>query len=85
MAQAISGARCHPCHPPVNRTRHPHPSPGQVSFHKYGDYFPGTGSINDVGYGKGKLYTVNVPLNDGMDDDAYRYVYEPIMAEVGDV
>jgi len=25
------------------------------SFHKYGEYFPGTGSINDVGYGLGKI------------------------------
>ena len=32
---------------------------------------------------QGKRYCVNVPLQDGMDDDAYRFVYEPIMAEVG--
>lgn len=25
------------------------------SFHKYGDFFPGTGSLKDVGYGAGKL------------------------------
>jgi len=61
----------------------PTPPCAQVSFHKYGDYFPGTGSIHDIGYQKGKLYTVNVPLGDGMDDDAYRFVYEPIMTEVG--
>jgi histone deacetylase 1/2 len=24
------------------------------SFHKYGDYFPGTGSLNDVGFNNGK-------------------------------
>ena len=23
------------------------------SFHKYGEYFPGTGSINDIGFGLG--------------------------------
>lgn len=54
----------------------------QVSFHKYGDYFPGTGSIKDVGYARGKHYTVNVPLQEGMDDESYRFVYEPIMAKV---
>jgi histone deacetylase 1/2 len=54
----------------------------QVSFHKYGDYFPGTGALKDIGHEKGKYYTVNVPLNDGMDDESYRYVYEPIMAKV---
>eukprot|EP00879_Flechtneria_rotunda_P002734 GHRR01002941.1.p1 GENE.GHRR01002941.1~~GHRR01002941.1.p1 ORF type:complete len:613 (+),score=257.58 GHRR01002941.1:137-1975(+) len=53
-----------------------------VSFHRYGDYFPGTGAIDDVGYGQGKGYTVNVPLKDGMDDESYRYVYEPIMKKV---
>lgn len=55
----------------------------QVSFHRYGDYFPGTGAIDDVGYGPGKGYCVNVPLKDGMDDESYRYVYEPIMTKVG--
>ena len=78
-----------PTHPPrptpSNPTNPPPHQPNQyqkVSFHKYGDYFPGTGSVNDVGYQRGRLYTVNVPLNDGMDDDAYKFVYEPVMAEV---
>eukprot|EP00882_Tetradesmus_deserticola_P018451 GHRQ01019818.1.p1 GENE.GHRQ01019818.1~~GHRQ01019818.1.p1 ORF type:complete len:355 (+),score=150.93 GHRQ01019818.1:193-1257(+) len=53
-----------------------------VSFHRYGDYFPGTGAVEDVGYGLGKGYCVNVPLKDGMDDESYRYVYEPIMTKV---
>ncbi|KAF8061951.1 HDAC1 [Scenedesmus sp. PABB004] len=53
-----------------------------VSFHRYGDYFPGTGAIEDVGYGPGKGFCVNVPLKDGMDDESYRYVYEPIMKKV---
>ena len=39
-----------------------------VSFHKFGEYFPGTGDIADVGYGKGKYYSLNVPLKDGIDD-----------------
>ncbi|OXB72209.1 UNVERIFIED_CONTAM: hypothetical protein H355_014950 [Colinus virginianus] len=41
-----------------------------VSFHKFGDFFPGTGDITDVGASQGKYYAVNVPLNDGMDDDS---------------
>ena len=24
-----------------------------LSFHKFGDYFPGTGSLDDIGIGKG--------------------------------
>lgn len=54
----------------------------QVSFHKYGEFFPGTGALDDIGTSKGKYYTVNVPLKDGMDDASYKYVYEPIMAKV---
>jgi histone deacetylase 1/2 len=54
-----------------------------VSFHKYGEFFPGTGALDDVGTAKGKHYTVNVPLKDGMDDSSYKMLYEPIMAKVG--
>ena len=39
-----------------------------VSFHKYGDFFPGTGNIKDVGSKAGKYYSVNVPLEEGIDD-----------------
>ncbi|KAF5843933.1 hypothetical protein DUNSADRAFT_55 [Dunaliella salina] len=53
-----------------------------VSFHKYGEFFPGTGAIDDIGYGRGKHYTVNVPLKDGMDDDNYKFMFEPIMSKV---
>lgn len=53
-----------------------------VSFHKYGDFFPGTGAAGDVGYSQGKGYSVNVPLGDGMDDDSYRFMFEPIMQKV---
>ncbi|KAG2437411.1 hypothetical protein HXX76_006063 [Chlamydomonas incerta] len=56
-----------------------------VSFHKYGEFFPGTGALDDIGYGKGKYYTVNVPLKDGMDDDSYKLLYEPIMQKVMDL
>jgi hypothetical protein len=60
----------------------PRAAVAQVSFHRYGDYFPGTGAIEDVGHGSGRGYCVNVPLKDGMDDESYRYVYEPIMTKV---
>lgn len=43
-----------------------------VSFHKFGEYFPGTGDVKDKGVDVGENYTINVPLNDGMDDDSYR-------------
>nr|GMD90759.1 histone deacetylase 19-like [Ipomoea batatas] len=56
-----------------------------VSFHKFGDYFPGTGDIGDVGYGKGKYYSLNVPLDDGIDDESYQMLFKPIMGKVMEV
>ncbi|CAA7395300.1 unnamed protein product [Spirodela intermedia] len=56
-----------------------------VSFHKFGDYFPGTGDVRDVGYGKGKYYSVNVPLDDGIDDDSYQSLFKPIIGKVMEV
>lgn len=43
-----------------------------VSFHKYGEYFPGTGELRDIGVGQGKHYSVNFPLRDGIDDSSYK-------------
>lgn len=53
-----------------------------VSFHKYGEYFPGTGDLKDIGAGKGKYYAVNFPLRDGIDDDAYESIFKPLMSKV---
>lgn len=51
-----------------------------VSFHKYnGEFFPATGSIDEVGIGKGSNYTVNVPLKDGIDDDSYVHLFKLVM------
>jgi histone deacetylase 1/2 len=52
------------------------------SFHKYGEFFPGTGDVRDVGIGDGKNYSVNVPLNDGINDDAYHSVFQPVIRAV---
>ena len=41
------------------------------SLHKFGDYFPGTGHINDIGIDRGAYHSVNFPLSEGMDDDTY--------------
>merc|ERR1711939_1057076 len=53
-----------------------------ASFHKFGDYFPGTGDLHDIGIGKGKNYAVNVPLKDGIDDESYRGVFRPIIKQI---
>jgi len=56
-----------------------------VAFHKFGDFFPGTGDIKDIGAQRGKNYSVNFPLNDGIDDKSYQSVFQPIIQKVMDV
>ncbi len=53
-----------------------------VSFHKYGEYFPGTGELRDIGIGTGKNYAVNFPLRDGIDDASYKTIFEPVISAV---
>lgn len=48
------------------------------SFHKQKDYFPGTGKVGDRGLGKGKGYSVNVPFLNGVTDEEYKSVFEPV-------
>lgn len=51
-----------------------------VSFHKYnGEFFPGTGAVDEVGVGRGKSYAVNVPLKDGIDDESYIRLFKLVM------
>ncbi|PWA01042.1 hypothetical protein BB558_002853 [Smittium angustum] len=56
-----------------------------VSFHKFGEFFPGTGDLKDIGIGKGKHHAINVPLRDGIDDDTYSSIFQPIMQKVIEV
>jgi len=53
-----------------------------VSFHKYGEFFPGTGSLSDIGVNEGKYYAVNFPLRDGITDSAYSSVFRPVIDKV---
>jgi len=53
-----------------------------VSFHKFGDYFPGTGDLRDIGVGKGKYYSLNFPLHDGIDDQSYESIFVSIISKV---
>jgi histone deacetylase 3 len=53
-----------------------------VSFHKYtGDFFPGTGKLDDNGSGLGKYFCLNVPLQDGIDDDMYLTVFKTVIGD----
>lgn len=53
-----------------------------VSFHKFGNFFPGTGDIKDCGSGEGLYHCLNVPLKSGMNDECYEHIFKPIMREV---
>ena len=54
-----------------------------LSFHCYMDgFFPYTGSIKEVGTANGKNYSINVPLLRGCNDDAYWYMFQPIVDKV---
>jgi len=55
-----------------------------VSFHKYGEYFPGTGHIDDTGYGNGRNYALNFPLKDGLDDDSFCQIFKDVISKVMD-
>ncbi|XP_075291561.1 histone deacetylase 8 isoform X1 [Opisthocomus hoazin] len=48
-----------------------------VSLHKFSPgFFPGTGDVTDVGLGKGRYYSVNVPIQDGIQDEKYYQICE---------
>jgi len=55
-----------------------------VSFHKFGNFFPGTGDLFDLGIGNGKYYSVNVPLKDGITNETYHQIFKPVMQAVID-
>ncbi|KAI0781111.1 histone deacetylase RPD3 [Trametes elegans] len=55
------------------------------SFHKFGEYFPGTGTLDDRGRGKGRGYAVNVPLKDGITDESYKSVFQPVIDKILEV
>jgi histone deacetylase 1/2 len=52
------------------------------SLHKYGDFFPGTGHIEDTGAKEGTGFSVNAPLQAGIDDAAYHEVFGPVLDQI---
>lgn len=64
-----------------NATQHSFYDTPQVLFfstHQY-PYYPGTGSIDEAGSGKGKGYTVNVPLRPGAGNEEFIRIYQEIL------
>ncbi|KAK8844563.1 hypothetical protein IAR55_006410 [Kwoniella newhampshirensis] len=54
------------------------------SFHRFGEFFPGTGDVRDVGMKRGKGYAVNVPLRDGITDDSFQSIFKPVIQHIMD-
>ncbi|XAO24542.1 hypothetical protein I312_103344 [Cryptococcus bacillisporus CA1280] len=52
------------------------------SFHRFGEFFPGTGDVRDVGMKKGKGYAVNVPLRDGITDETFQSIFKPVIDRI---
>lgn len=51
-----------------------------LSFHRYGDYFPLTGDINEKGM-EAQNYSLNIPLNKGIEDNEFEFVFRNIVKE----
>jgi acetoin utilization deacetylase AcuC-like enzyme len=51
------------------------------STHQY-PFYPGTGSLDEAGIGRGEGATVNVPLPPGCNDEVYRGVFQRILVPV---
>ncbi|MFH0845027.1 MAG: histone deacetylase [Pseudomonadota bacterium] len=57
------------------------PSILYFSTHQY-PYYPGSGSFNELGTGKGKGFTLNVPLSTGYGDGDFISLFEEILKPV---
>jgi len=53
------------------------------SSHQYPEY-PGTGSVNEVGEGDGRGFTVNVPMPAGVGDGGFARIIDTILTPVAD-
>ncbi len=49
-----------------------------ISTHQY-PFYPGTGSMDEVGEGEGKGYTLNIPMKRGSDDSDIKRVFETLV------
>ena len=53
-----------------------------LSTHQY-PYYPGTGSLREVGRGKGEGFTVNIPLPGYQGDRDYATIFDDIVTPIG--
>ncbi|OCK76432.1 histone deacetylase 3 [Lepidopterella palustris CBS 459.81] len=65
-----------------------------LSYHKFGfdkynnPFFPGTGAITEMGpsdpANRGKGHTLNIPIEDGIDDEQYMWLFRTITGAVNE-
>ncbi|XP_017771056.1 PREDICTED: histone deacetylase 8-like [Nicrophorus vespilloides] len=56
-----------------------------LSFHKKSPgFYPGSGSIEDVGSGDARYYTMNVPFREGIGNSTYRKLFNGVFKRVYD-
>ncbi|KAJ4299788.1 histone deacetylase [Kalmusia sp. IMI 367209] len=65
-----------------------------LSYHKFGidrngyPFFPGTGNINEMGptdpSNRGKGHSLNIPIDDGIDDEQYKWLFKTVTGAVID-
>lgn len=53
-----------------------------ISTHRYGYFYPGTGSAREVGKGKGMGFNVNIPLSTGAGDAEYGNLFEMVIKPI---
>lgn len=51
-----------------------------ISSHQY-PFYPGSGALEEAGRGKGRGYTLNIPLGQGNADENYATIYKEIVWE----
>jgi acetoin utilization deacetylase AcuC-like enzyme len=58
------------------------PSILYLSTHQF-PYYPGSGSVEQIGEGKGEGFTVNVPLSPGAGDEDFAAIYNRLVVPIG--
>jgi acetoin utilization deacetylase AcuC-like enzyme len=57
------------------------PSVLYISTHQY-PFYPGTGAVDEIGRGRGRGFTVNLPLEAGAVDDDYRMAFDEVIVPI---
>lgn len=51
-----------------------------ASIHKYATgFYPGTGNVDEIGRGRGKGYSLNFPVKDGLNDAQFEFIANSLL------